>query len=183
MSVSIVYDQRERPVARTGSRVMLRPCRRTPPCFATILTRTATIVSFHPPNQALVAVAVIVIFYRHLFVPSEAPRANAAVGYVLRYQAGPDAMRSYAERAKAIEEAASAPPEATDSAGSTTVAAGGPLMFVGEKGRSAPKRLAIRTRFCDDFFEDCTGPRGIKQASFGGHHLAPCHALLCGQTS
>lgn len=25
------------------------------------------------------------------------------------------------------------------------------------------RRLAIRTRFCDDFFEDCTLSKGIKQ--------------------
>ncbi|CAM9815400.1 unnamed protein product, partial [Laminaria digitata] len=88
-----------------------------------------------------------------------------------RCQAGPDAMRSYNEREKARDEAASAPPpddpaSSTDpatSTGSGDTAVGGAVRYMGEKGRSAPKRLAIRTRFCDDFFEDCAGPRGIKQ--------------------
>lgn len=31
------------------------------------------------------------------------------------------------------------------------------------KSRGVERRLAIRTRFCDDFFEDCAGERGIKQ--------------------
>ena len=92
-------------------------------------------------------------------------------------------MRSYDEREKARDEAASASPDATGSTGSVTAAAGGAVRCVGEEGRSAPKRLAIRTRFIDDFFEDCAGPRGIRQASLGGHDLTPCHALLYGQTS
>lgn len=32
----------------------------------------------------------------------------------------------------------------------------------------AKRRMAIRTRFCDDFFEDCAGARGIKQARWNG---------------
>lgn len=30
------------------------------------------------------------------------------------------------------------------------------------------RRLAIRTRFCDDFFKDCADARGITQARCGG---------------
>ena len=96
-------------------------------------------------------------------------------------QAGPDTMRSYYEIEKARDEAMSASRDATDSTNPVTVAAGGAIKGMTETGRTAPKRLAIRTRFIDDFFEDCTGPRGIKQARFGGHHPMPCHALLCGQ--
>lgn len=56
-------------------------------------------------------------------------------------------------KAKAEEQAAAAKGQAEQGGG----AAGG-----AESGGSE-RRLAIRTRFCDDFFEDCAGRRGIKQ--------------------
>ena len=73
-------------------------------------------------------------------------------------------MRSHNERATAGDEAASAPPDTTGDTASVTAADGGAVRSV-KKGRSTSKRLAIRTRSCDDFFEDCAGPRGIKLSS------------------
>eukprot|EP00752_Nemacystus_decipiens_P008595 g7674.t1 len=69
--------------------------------------------------------------------------------------AGPDAMQvaEYRRKAKADEEVAAAAEGAAD----TTMAA------VEREARGSERRLAIRTRFCDDFFEDCAGRREIKQ--------------------
>ncbi|CAM9581551.1 unnamed protein product [Ectocarpus fasciculatus] len=76
--------------------------------------------------------------------------------------AGPDAMQTAEDREKArAQEELSAPPlEATDTDTDTDTVAAAASDGV---PRDAQRRLAIRTRFCDDFFEDCTGPRGIKQ--------------------
>ncbi|CAN0561567.1 unnamed protein product, partial [Ectocarpus sp. 12 AP-2014] len=72
--------------------------------------------------------------------------------------AGPDAMQTVEDREKAkAQEESSAPPleEATTAATAAVASDSVP--------RDVQRRLAIRTRFCDDFFEDCAGPRGIKQ--------------------
>lgn len=90
--------------------------------------------------------------------PALSPRFILSV--VAAHQAGPDAMQMAEDRrkAKAEEEAAAAAAEdgAAQSATAGATAAGG-------EGRGSERRLAIRTRFCDDFFEDCAGRRGIKQ--------------------
>eukprot|EP00904_Undaria_pinnatifida_P003031 jgi/Undpi1/12729/HiC_scaffold_6.g02397.m1 len=83
--------------------------------------------------------------------------------------AGPDAMRSYTERAKVTSDLADSSSTllgATSSTGpvaDATAPAGDGMRSERETGTVASKRLAIRTRFIDDFFEDCAGPRGIKQ--------------------
>ena len=59
-----------------------------------------------------------------------------------------------------------------------------------EKGpSSSSRRLAIRTRFCDDYFENCAGARGIKQVHSAGEiyypvverwsSLCPSHQSKC----
>ncbi|CAB1111767.1 unnamed protein product [Ectocarpus sp. CCAP 1310/34] len=71
--------------------------------------------------------------------------------------AGPDAMQTAEDREKAkAHEESSAPPLDPTAAATAAVASNG-------VPRDVQRRLAIRTRFCDDFFEDCAGPRGIKQ--------------------
>ncbi|CBN75792.1 conserved unknown protein [Ectocarpus siliculosus] len=67
--------------------------------------------------------------------------------------AGPDAMQTVEDKAQ--EESSLPPLEATAAATAAAASDGVP--------RDVQRRLAIRTRFCDDFFEDCAGPRGIKQ--------------------
>ena len=86
-------------------------------------------------------------------------------------------MRSYTERAKVTSDLADSSSTllgATSSTGpvaDATAPAGDGMRSERETGTVASKRLAIRTRFIDDFFEDCAGPRGIKQASFLGGRL------------
>ncbi|CBJ26484.1 conserved unknown protein [Ectocarpus siliculosus] len=71
--------------------------------------------------------------------------------------AGPDPIQTVEDRekVKAQEELSAPPLEATTAATAAAASDGVP--------RDVQTRLAIRTRFCDDFFEDCAGPRGIKQ--------------------
>ncbi|CAM9487222.1 unnamed protein product, partial [Ectocarpus sp. 6 AP-2014] len=59
------------------------------------------------------------------------------------------------EKAKAQEELSAPPLEATAAATAAAASDGVP--------RDVHRRLAIRTRSCDDFFENCAGPRAIKQ--------------------
>ncbi|CAM9451642.1 unnamed protein product [Scytosiphon promiscuus] len=76
--------------------------------------------------------------------------------------AGPDAMEIYEDRQKVREEEEAAAAAAAAAAVSTSAAIEAPAPE-GRKSRGAERRLAIRTRFCDDFFEDCAVQRGIKQ--------------------
>ncbi|CAN0551628.1 unnamed protein product [Ectocarpus sp. 12 AP-2014] len=77
----------------------------------------------------------------------------------LLLQAGTDAMQTAEDRekAKAREESSAPPLKPTAAVTAAAVSDGVP--------RDVQRRLAIRTRFCDDFFEDCAGPRGIKQCA------------------
>eukprot|EP00903_Cladosiphon_okamuranus_P015440 g14261.t1 len=79
--------------------------------------------------------------------------------------AGPDAMQMVEDRRKArAEEAAAASAAAAAGAGDGTAEATTGVATGAEwETRGSERRLAIRTRFCDDFFEDCVGRRGIKQ--------------------
>ncbi|CAN0131925.1 unnamed protein product [Ectocarpus sp. 12 AP-2014] len=60
------------------------------------------------------------------------------------------------EKAKAQEDSSALPLEEATTTATAAVASDSVT-------RDVQRRLAIRTRFCDDFFEDCAGPRGIKQ--------------------
>ncbi len=60
-----------------------------------------------------------------------------------------------------IQDKEEAPPVAVASA----AAAGKEGSKLSAAAVATDRRLAIRTRFIDDFFEDCTGRRGIKQVS------------------
>lgn len=69
-------------------------------------------------------------------------------------------MEIYEERERVKEEEKSAAPAAAASTSTAPEKAAAPE---GKTSRGAERRLAIRTRFCDDFFEDCAGKRDIKQ--------------------
>ncbi|CAM9982501.1 unnamed protein product [Pylaiella littoralis] len=76
--------------------------------------------------------------------------------------AGPEAMQKAEDRQKAKEEeeTASFAAESTTTTRSTGATA---AAKVSQASSGGERRLAIRTRFCDDFFEDCTTRRGIRQ--------------------
>lgn len=71
--------------------------------------------------------------------------------FAIVHQAGPDAIQMSEDMQKARK-----------GEGAATASA------AGADSRSSERRLAIRTRFCDDFFEDCAGQRGIKQVRLCG---------------
>lgn len=108
----------------------------------------------------------------------DTPRRFSVLAFNV-YQAGPDAMQTAEDRRKAKAEEE----EATVAAGAGTAeAAAAAAAATGGESRGSERRLAIRTRFCDDFFEDCAGRRGIKQVLLTGgrcvlYHLLHAHEI------